>query len=87
MKEEINKDRKKWTDRDELYFQYGILKGKEEIKERILKEINKIIPKEKPDLCDDGQEGMFSAQDDGIEYGEWKMGQKILKKVKKLVKE
>ncbi len=54
----------------------------EEEREKILKKINRIIPKEKPGLCHDGQVGMFSAQNDGIKYGEWEMGQKILKLVK-----
>lgn len=30
-------DKSKWTDRDEVYFQYGILKGKEEEREKIYK--------------------------------------------------
>lgn len=49
--------------------------------ERIIEKISKLVPKEKPDLCHDGTEGMFSAQNDGIEYGEWELGQKILERL------
>lgn len=48
IKEEATKenslpDKSKWTDRDEVYFQYGILKGKEEEREKWKKEEKKWI--------------------------------------------
>lgn len=43
------------------------------------KQIKKLIPEKKPYLSKDGTEGMFSAQNKGIKYGEWELGNKILK--------